>query len=359
MTKKLSFRISMLLMLWSGAILLVASVVIVNATHYHFQLYGKEVMQDPDQFMLNNHLEQAIIQSVVLTVVISLLLAILLSVYIARRLSNPLVRMKQAAMSISQGNLMARVPLKNKDEMSELGTVLNHLAEQLQAQQELRQAMTENIAHELRSPLTTIKSFISALKDGIWEPTNERFESCLEEINRLIHLVSDMEQLNEMASPDYHLQRQDVLLEDHLLKVIGRYVPSFMEQSVQLRLGSVPNIRMEWDENRMIQVWNNLLSNSLKFSSAGGTVSVDAEQKDDEILIRVADTGTGIGEQDLPYVFERFYRADKSRSRKTGGGGLGLAIARSIVESHGGQIWVENRVGAKGAVIFLKFPIPH
>lgn len=93
--------------------------------------------------------------------------------------------------------------------------------------------------------------------------------------------------------------------------------------------------------------------------SAGGIVSVDAEQKEDEILIRVTDTGTGIGEQDLPYVFERFYRADKSRSRQTGGGGLGLAIARSIVEAHGGQIWAENRMGEKGAVIFLKFPIPY
>lgn len=357
MTKKLSFRISLLLMLWSGAILLVASIVIVNATHYHFQLYGNEISQYQDQLMLNNHLEQAIIQSVVLTVVISLLLTVLLSVYVARRFSRPLVRMKQAAMSISHGNLKTRVQIRNKDEMSELGVALNHLAEQLQEQQNLRQAMSENIAHELRSPLTTIKSFISAMKDGIWEPTKDRMDSCLEEINRLIFLVRDLEQLNEIVFLDFQLQKQKLNLNTHLVKVIRRHEPSFAEKSVQLRLGFIPDICINWDENRMTQVWNNLITNSLKFTRSGGIVQLDGELINNEILIRVADSGVGIEDQDLPYVFERFYRGDKSRNRTTGGGGLGLAIAKSIVEAHDGQIWAESRGEGKGTVVILNFPI--
>lgn len=357
MTQKLSFRMSMLLMLWSGAILLVASIVIVRATHYHFQLYGREALQHQDPLMLNNHLEQAIVQSIVLTVVISLLLAILLSIYVARRFSKPLVQMKQTAMSIAHGNLQAQVPMKNNDEMSELGRALNHLANQLQQQQELRKSMTENIAHELRSPLTTIKSFLSAMKDGIWEPTEERLKSCLDEINRLIHLVSDLEQLNEISSPDFQLHRENLSLKNHLEKTIKRNEPSFMEKSVELRLGFVPSIRMYWDENRMTQVWNNLLSNSLKFSNAGGKVNIEARQLYNELLITVTDSGTGIQEQDLPFIFERFYRADKSRSRQTGGGGLGLAITKSIVEAHGGHIWAENRSSEAGAIVYLKFPL--
>lgn len=357
MTKKLSFRVSLLLMLWSGVILLVASIVIVNATHYHFQLYGIEVSHSQNQLMLNSHLEQAIIQSVVLTVVISLLIAILTSIYVARQFSNPIVKMKQAAMSISKGHLITRVPIRNKDEMADLGIALNHLAEQLQEQQHLRQAMTENIAHELRSPLTTIKSFLSAMKDGIWEPTKERMESCLDEINRLIHLVSDLEQLNEIASPDFQLEKKEVSLNQHLEKVVRRYEPSFAEKSVQLRLGNVPDKRMAWDENRMIQVWNNLLTNSLKFTSSGGTVSLNGEAENGGISIRISDTGTGIEAHDLPYVFERFYRGEKSRNRRSGGGGLGLTIAKSIVEAHGGHIWAESNTNGKGTVVHLKFPL--
>lgn len=357
MTKKLSFRISILLMMWSGTILLVASIAILNATHYHFQLYGKEAAKiNPDQFMLNDHLEQAIIQSVVLTIIFSLILAALLSIYVARRISNPLVRMKQAALSISQGNLQIRVRSIDRDEMSELGQALNYLAEQLQKQQELRIAMTENIAHELRTPLTTLKSFLSAMKDGIWEPTKERLGSCQDEINRLIHLVNDLEQLNEMSSPDFRLEQTNISLQDHLNKVIKRNEAAFMEQSIELTMGYVPNLRVNWDENRMIQVWNNLLSNALKFSRSGGNVKIDVESEGGYVIITVEDSGTGIPEKDVPHVFERFYRADKSRSRQTGGGGLGLAIAKSIVEAHSGQIWAKNKEDEKGTTFHLKFP---
>jgi two-component system sensor histidine kinase BaeS len=358
MTKKLSFRISALLMLWSGTILLIASIAIVNATHYHFQLYGKEAAQmNPENSMLNGHLEQAIIQSVILTIIFSLILAILLSVYIARRISTPLVRMKQAALSISQGDLETRIQSRERNEMSDLGQALNHLAEQLQKQQGLRVAMTENIAHELRTPLTTIKSFLSAMKDGIWEPTKYRLESCLDEINRLVHLVDDLEQLNEMSSPDFHLEQSEVSLRDHLEKVIQRNEAAFMERSIELQLGFVPDFHLFWDENRMMQVWNNLLSNALKFVPSGGKVTIEAEERDDFITVKVTDTGKGIPENDALHIFDRFYRVDKSRSRRTGGGGLGLAITRSIVEAHSGRIMVKNQDHGEGTVFYLQFPI--
>ncbi|WP_080837498.1 sensor histidine kinase [Cohnella massiliensis] len=357
MSKKLSFRISVLLMLWSGAILVVASIAIVNATHFHFQLYGQEAAHSQSNGMLNKHLEQAIIQSVMLTIVFSIILAGLLSVYVARRISSPLVKMKQAALAISHGDLKTRVRSTNKDEMSELGQALNYLAEQLQYQQDLRTAMSENIAHELRTPLTTLKSFLSAMKDGIWEPTTERLESCQDEINRLIHLVHDLEQLNELSSPDFLLQRTNFSLRDHIDKIVQLNQAAFMEKSIHFSIDDIPDIQVSWDESRMIQVWNNLLSNALKFTDVGGYVRIYAHKREERVTLAIEDSGIGIPTREIPHVFERFYRTDKSRSRQSGGSGLGLSIAKSIVEAHSGQIWAHNKGSEGGTIVYVQLPI--
>lgn len=344
-------------MAWSGLILIIASVVIVNATHYHFQLYGKEAsVLQPSDSMLNSHLEQAIIQSVILTVTLALILASLMSIYLARRISKPLVQMKQAALTMSEGEWSVRSPTNTQDEMADLGKALNTLAEQLQKQQELRQSMTENIAHELRTPLATLKSMMIAIGDGIWEPTKERIESCQDEIDRLIYLVSDLEQLNEMASPDFKLEKSEFEFIELLEKIVRLNEAAFTEKKVELRLRMYTKIRVYWDENRMTQVINNLLSNALKFTPSGGTVHIAAQEDTHRVILSIQDTGIGIPEKDRSLIFERFYRVDKSRSRKTGGKGLGLAIAKSIVEAHGGRIWVKKVNEDKGMTIIMNIP---
>lgn len=358
MTRRLSFRLSVLLMAWSSLMLIIASIVIVNATHYHFQLYGKEAsLMKPNDSMLNAHLEQAIIQSIVLIAILSLIIAALMSIYLARRISRPLVRMKQAALMMSEGELSARSPSNTThDEMADLGNALNTLAEQLQKQQELRLSMTENIAHELRTPLTTLKSTMIAISDGVWEPTKERIDSCHDEINRLIYLVNDLEQLNEIASPDFTLEMSEFELAEQLSKIIRLNEAAFTAKNVDLRLRKISSIHVYWDENRMTQVINNLLSNALKFTPTGGKVFIDIEEDQQGVILSIQDTGIGIPEKDLPFIFERFYRVDKSRSRKTGGKGLGLAIAKSIVEAHGGRIWVPKHNEVKGMTIIMKIP---
>ncbi|WP_336775237.1 sensor histidine kinase [Paenibacillus sp. MMO-58] len=348
MKKSLSFRLSVLLIIYTGLILLLASFTIINATHYHFQLYGNEMEQGHNKTeLLNTHLEQAIIQSVGMTIGGALIVALILSIYIAKRISSPLISMKNLTLIMARGKRDVRLPLKGipKDELGELAASINHLADQLQQQEQLRVSMTENIAHELRTPLTTLNSYLAAIQDGIWEATPERIQSSREEIHRLIHLVNDLEELQTLSSPDFDLSREEVQLVKSIDQVINFMQPSFSEKGVVLEKGIIPDITIYADEHRLIQIWTNLISNALKFTQANGKVKIYGIMKPDGIQITVEDTGIGIPDKELSNVFERFYRVDKSRNRKMGGGGLGLAITKALVERHDGQVWAESNAG--------------
>ncbi|WP_068617703.1 sensor histidine kinase [Paenibacillus tuaregi] len=359
MKRSLSFRLSILLIMYTGAILIIASIAMIHATHYHFQLYGNEMEESHHSTdLLNSHLEQAIIQSIGLTIGGALSIALILSIYIARRISSPLIGMRNLTLVMAGGERDVRLPLKGapKDELDELATSINHLAEQLQQQEQLRIAMTENIAHELRTPLTTLNSYLAAIQDGVWEPTPERIQSSREEIFRLIQLVQDLEELQIFSSSDFSLSRKAVPLQRSIEQVMGLMRPSFKEHEIQLSEGYIPCATILADESRLVQIWTNILSNALKFTPKGGNVRLDGEIMADSVLITVTDSGIGIPAEDLPHIFERFYRVEKSRNRKMGGGGLGLAITKTLLERHGGQVWAESDEGV-GTQIHVKLPI--
>lgn len=348
MKNSLSFRLSVLLILYTGAILIIASIAIINATHYHFKLYGEELIQGHNKTeLLNTHLEQAIIQSIGLTVGGALIIALILSVYIAKRISSPLVRMKNLTLEMARGKRDVRLPLRGslKDEVDELAASINHLANQLQQQEQLRVTMTENIAHELRTPLTTLNSYLSAIQDGIWEATPERIHSSREEIHRMVQLVNDLEELQTLNSIDFHLSLDEVRLTKSIEQVMDLMQPSFSDKGIKLKRGSIPDIKIQADEYRLIQIWTNLLSNALKFTPYDGNVYIYGKLNQNGVQITVKDTGIGIPNEELAHVFERFYRVEKSRNRKMGGGGLGLAITKTLVERHGGQVWAESDGG--------------
>ncbi|MCU6707264.1 ATP-binding protein [Paenibacillus sp. J5C_2022] len=344
MKRSLTFRISALLIAFIGAVLVIASIAIIQLTHYHFQMYGRETGGHHASELLYAHLEQAIMQSIGLTIGGALLVSIILSVYIAKKISSPLVRMKNIALVMARGKHHVRMPLIGvpKGEIDELAASINHLAEQLQQQERLRVSMSENIAHELRTPLTTLNSQFAAIQDGVWEPTAERIASSREEIDRLIGLVQQLEELHRHSSSETVLMRKELLLSESISPIVHFLQPSFSEKGVTLEEGDIPAITIVADENRLAQVWTNLLHNALKFTPAGGKVTIEGSLQGHDVRITVSDNGIGIPSEDLPHIFERFYRVDKSRNRKKGGGGLGLAITKSIVENHDGQVWAES-----------------
>ncbi|MFS0725678.1 sensor histidine kinase [Paenibacillus sp. 1P07SE] len=348
MNRRLYMRFALIIIGITAGIVFVSSVSLIFTMHYHFQMYQSQAaVVSHDVTELNYHLELALLQTILWTCVVSIVLAIVLGIYVAKRISSPLVHMKHVAEQMTVGDWHARVSLAGKDELAELGASINTLAAQLKHQEQLRVTMTENIAHELRTPLTTLKSHVRALKDGIWEPTPSRIHTCYIEIERLTDLVAELEDLTQLESPGFQLVRK----EERLAKVIERAVnivdASYREKRVHLNYSVGSEIRVLMDQDRMIQVFVNLLSNALKFTSAQGHVSISAKEAYGGIEIVVEDSGDGIPSEDLPNVFERFYRADKSRSRNTGGSGLGLTIVKQLITAHGGHINVESEQGTK------------
>lgn len=338
----------------AGSTLMTGLIVLVEA-HYHVQMYERQVQEGGYAVhALNVHLEQALQQSVGWTSIGMVILAGAVSVYVARRIAGPLVEMTRTAGRMAAGELDVRVAATGRDEVAKLGRALNHLAEALARQEESRKTMTADIAHELRTPLATLKSHLEAFLDGVWEPDEARLRGCYEEIERLIRLVRDVEALAELEAPGFRLQPTRVNLCDVLGRAVALYRPSYFQKSVDLAMECAGPVCAEADPERLTQVVTNLLSNALKATPQGGKVTVSAETAGVWRVIRVQDTGRGIPPQELAKVFERFYQVGQGRSRD-GGAGIGLTIVKRLVEAHGGRVQIHSELG-KGTVVRVDLP---
>ncbi|ULL14077.1 sensor histidine kinase [Paenibacillus sp. H1-7] len=340
-------------------ILFLASIVFIWQTHYHFAMYQHQAGTAPDTAQLNAHFEQALVQSVIWVLMIGIVMAAIVSLYVAKRLTSPLLEMKSAAVSMAGGDLRIRTKLHGNDEISDLGQSLNHLAEQLEKQEQLRKMMTADVAHELRTPLATLKSHMEAMIEGVWDASPERLRGCHEEIERMIRLVGDLEQLTQLDSPHFQLNVQPERMDAIAAQCVETIRAAFEHKGVRLELRlqeqDEPRIASV-DRQRVSQILLNVLSNALKYTPPGKHVEVDVKRDKQTILIQVKDTGPGIGKDDLPYLFERFYRADKSRDRKSGGSGIGLTIAKKLTEAHRGSIQIDSEPG-RGTTVRIYFPV--
>ncbi|WP_245596734.1 sensor histidine kinase [Shimazuella kribbensis] len=333
-----------------------ASIIYLIEMHYHISLFQKKFpLPDPHITYYNYHFEQALIESTIWTAVGTILLAVCISFYIAKRMTAPMIEMRKIAEQMALGNWNSRVKVEGTDELAHLGQTLNHLTEQLQKHEVLRRNLTSDVAHELRTPLATLKSHMEAFEDGIWEPTPVRIHSCQEELERLIHLVGDLEQLTNLESPGFTLHKRKENLVEIIQQSVRTMETNFILKNVEL-VTQIPECVVVFaDRNRIAQILINILSNSLKFTSSGGTVIVKVTEGDNDATILIRDTGIGIPDSEVSKIFERFYRVDKSRSRKLGGSGIGLTIVKKLVEEHKGSIRVESKVG-KGTSVFISIP---
>jgi signal transduction histidine kinase len=295
---------------------------------------------------------QATTRGLVLAGLAASFVAVLLSFLIARRITAPVRALTAAARRMARGDLTQRVKVTSSDEVGELGNAFNTMASSLARTDQLRRNLVADVAHELRTPLTSVLGSLEAMRDGVAEPTPAFLDSAYEEGLLLKRLVNDLHELSLAEAEQFHLDRQPVALSGIVEGAVHALAEQARAKDIALKIAVTLDLLVDVDSERIGQVLRNLLTNAIAFTPAHGRIEISAHQSSEWVQISVADTGVGIATEDLPFVFERFYRADKSRTRATGGAGLGLAIAKQWVEGHGGTIRVESEQGHGTTFVF-------
>jgi signal transduction histidine kinase len=284
-------------------------------------------------------------------------LALGMARWLARGMTQPLRDMARAAQRMETGDYSQRVHTASRDEVGQLATAFNNMSAELESLERLRRDLVANVSHELRTPISALRAHLENLLDGVEPADPETLQVMLAQSERLGRLVDQLLELSRLESGELRLNRSAVPLHPLVREVLSEIEVARADRGVRMR-DDVPDDLppVVVDPERVHQVLFNLLDNAVRYTPAGGEVTVSAHAADGSCEIAVADTGPGIAPEHLPRLFERFYRADAARSRGDGGTGIGLAIARSVVEAHGGRIRAESRVG-QGSVFTFDLPV--
>jgi len=282
--------------------------------------------------------------------------AVLITLFLSGRIVRPVEQLTEAAQRMEKGDLTVRVAVETDDEIGQLAHAFNSMAGGLEQQEQLRRNMVGDVAHELRTPLTNLRGYLEAARDGLL-PTDAAFvDNLYEETMLLQRLVADLQDLAQAEAGQLALERRPAALDGIVEQAVSALRPQADLRAVTLGIELPPDLPLvSVDPERIGQVLRNLLSNAVAHTPPGGEITVLARAGEGEVTVSVRDTGEGIPPEHLPYVFDRFYRADKSRARQTGGAGLGLAIVKQLVVAHGGTISVASEPG-QGSIFTFTLP---
>lgn len=296
----------------------------------------------------------AVDRGILVGALIGVALAALTAFVAAYYLTRPLGRLKTAARTLADGDLSHRVSVGGPAEVRDLGDAFNEMADSLAKSEELRRRMVADVAHELRNPIASLRAQAEGIADGVLPADRDRLTSLADDTRYLSRLVSDLQELSvaEAGQLRYEMQALDLGV---IACAEGERARARAHDGVEIGCEAPDGLVVEADEGRVAQVMRNLLDNALRHTPSG-SVTVACSRDAGWARIEVRDTGEGIPEADLPYVFERFYRADGARARDTGGSGIGLAVSRRIVEDHGGEVFAGNAEGV-GAVVGFRLPL--
>lgn len=287
--------------------------------------------------------KNALFRSFIVSGFFTTIVGFLISLFISKRLTDPLIMIKTTANDIEAGNLDA---ISNVDtdiiEIIELSNSINFLGNTLKNQEDIRKRYALDISHELRTPLTTLQSHLEAIIDGVWKPSKDHLEVLLSETKSLKSLVEDLKDSFTQEEYDIHLNKSKFNISDIFNESIIAFLPIYRSKSYHIDYDIEENIIVCMDKNKIKQIINNLLSNSLIYLEENGVVDIRLKLIGEDLVLTVKDNGIGIKKENLPYIFDRFFRSDTSRNKGTGGSGLGLSIVKSIVLAHGGKIEVES-----------------
>lgn len=285
--------------------------------------------------------------------------AVIVGIMLSRRVIAPVRAMMNASQRIAEGRYEERVQVQSADELGQLAVRFNQMAEKLEQVESMRRRLIGDVSHELRTPLTAIKGSMEGLMDGVLPATHETYQQIHSEADRLNRLVDDLQELSRVEARAYQLDVRPVDVPSIVQTVSKRLAPQFEAKRIALELDLPADLpRLLADEDRTVQVLTNLVANAIQHTAVDGKVMISAVRVNDEVEISVRDNGIGIPSEHLAHIFDRFYRVDKSRSRRTGGGsGIGLTIAKHFVEAMGGRLWAESDGESKGSVFTFTLPV--
>lgn len=305
--------------------------------HVSISYFGPFFLNENDFNFLNS------LNTILLTIGFgALFVSVIIGHMMAKRITQPILKTVEITKQIADGNYDVRLEEESKTrELKLLEESINHLAASLETLEKLRKQLTEDVAHELRTPITILQSYIEAMTEGIWEASPERLQSCYEEVVRIGKLVGDLESLAKLEGRNLKLNKQRMDLYAVVNQTLKSFSAEINNNNLDVTLNG-PHTEILADQDRIKQVIVNLFTNAIKYSKEGCKITINIFENRAVAGFHIQDTGIGISKEELPYIFERFYRADKSRNRLTGGTGIGLTIVKSIVEAHGGRVSVES-----------------
>lgn len=296
-------------------------------------------------------------RSMLLVVVTVIAGSFLLITLLVRQLARPLNELTQASEKIAEGHLEQKVDVNSQDEIGELAQSFNTMSSKLKQSEDLRRQMTADIAHELRTPMSVIQGDLEAVIDGVYPANQETFQSLLEESHRLSRLIDDLRELSLLEAGELTLQRKNTDIKVLVEQLVQAYQIKAEGNGIMLQFNNTDAVsEVEADADRIAQVLRNLISNAIRYTPSGGTVVINLHRNNGELQCTVTDTGPGMSEAEANRVFERFWRADQSRARHSGGSGLGLSISKRLVEAHGGKMWVQTALN-QGSTFGFSLPV--
>lgn len=303
---------------------------------------------------LYNYFKNNIYRAIVLSALLVTFLIVVLSFILSKKITRPIIEIKNAALDVAQGNYQQNIKSKGDDELTELIEAFNLMSRKLLKLEKIRKESTSDLAHELRTPLTTIKGYLEALEDGKMKADQQTIKEMQEESQRMAILV---EKLNEFANAQnkiFNLNEEKLNLTPIIKKIIKQQNSHINEKNIDLKLELEPEIYVNGDKDSLFQIFSNIIENAIKYNKNNGKIEISNTTDQDDLIIQIKDSGVGISKEDLPYIFERFYRADKSRNSKNQGTGIGLAVVKELMDAHQGKVEVES--GENGTIFELIFP---
>ncbi len=286
--------------------------------------------------------DEAVARILAMAIGVAVIAAFGLATFVGGRLARPLSEIARGARRIAQGDYQARIARRGPQEVVGLADSFNQMAAALEEQERMRREFIANAAHELRTPLTNLQGYLEALRDGVIAPDRDTFESLWEEADRLVRLSRSLDELAVGDALESPMRVTELDLSSFLRSATDLARPAAAARDLAITLDVAPRLSVRADPDRLAQVVANLLQNATRYAAAGGEISVGATRQAGDVLVWVSNSGPAIPREDLPRLFDRFYRVEKSRDRHRGGAGIGLAIVRQVVEAAGGRVGVES-----------------